>query len=667
MIPSSNMQAPVVIAPVLQIQQARRVPGYIYGLRAPSVVARISVEDPARGRVIAQRARQALSSHIPIDVPTRVGATSGGDAADVVACLAQLVHALQEAAGLPQSGAAYIVALSSKSAAQKWQASRHWSLALPGIATGATLEALQWTVLYLNEVATRPTGEELSDDMRAGLRRVLKEMHRQAPPGSNNLFFMQAAYRLRIPCVPLPGMVFQYGWGRRGQWLDSSFTQASSNISTRLARSKGLTNRLLRQAGLPVPAQIAVWTLDQAVSAAETLGYPVVVKPADRDGGAGVSAGITTEGELHTAFERAKGCSPNLLVEQHVAGRDYRVYVFRGRAIAAMTRTPASVTGDGASTVSTLVARVNLDPRRGGYPSAPLTRIELDAEALELLSAQGLTSDSMPEAGRCVLLRRSSNVSTGGMPTAVSDRMHPDNARLCERAAQILRLDLAGIDLLIPDITRSWKHGGAGICEVNAQPQISSVALRETFALLMSELVEKQGRIPVALVLTVGPETGLAEEAADLLAQRGLCVGTSSGAGLRIGAQCIRADRGRTFEDMHALVIDPSIEAIIVAIDGAELLAHGVPLDRFDVLAIVESAATDERDVTADARLRSVLKLVKPHCLGEVLAAVDQPMAAVAADVFGAARMPMTSTAHELPAALARALLDADRSREQRS
>jgi len=667
MIPSSKMQAPVVIAPVLQIQQARRIPGYVHGLRAPSVVARISVEDPVQGRAVAQRARQALSSLIPIDVPTHVGATPGGDAADVVACLAQLIRALQEAAGLPQAGAARIVPLSSKSGAAKLQASRQWSLAVPGIATGATLEALQWTVFYINDVAARPAGDELSDDMRAGLRRLLKGMNRHAPPGSNNLFFMQAAYRMRIPCVPLPGMVFQYGWGRRAQWLDSSFTQASSNISTRLARSKVVTNSLLRQAGLPVPAQIAVWTLDQAVSAAEALGYPVVVKPADRDGGAGVSAGITTESELHTAFERARSCSPNLLLEKHIEGRDYRVYVFRGRAIAAMVRAPASVTGDGANTVSTLVARVNVDLRRGGYPSAPLTRIELDAEALELLAAQELTTDSVPEAGRCVLLRRSSNVSTGGMPTAVFDRMHPDNARLCERAAQILRLDLAGIDLLMPDITRSWKQGGAGICEVNAQPQISSVASRETFALLMSELVEQQGRIPVALVLAVGPDTALTEEASDLLAQRGLCVGTSSSAGLRIGAELIRAGRGRAFKDTHTLVIDPSVEAVIIATDGAELLAHGLPLDRFDVLVIAGSAAASQHDGAADERLRSVLRLIKPHCLGEVLAAVDQPAAAIAADVFGAARMPMTSKAEELPAALARALLDADRSREHRS
>lgn len=658
MIPSSNMQASVVTAaaPVLQIQQARRIPGYVYGLRAPSVVARISVEDPARGRVIAQRARQALSFLIPLDVPKNVDSARADDAALVVGCLAHLIQSLQEAAGLPQAGAAYVTQISANKAAARSQAPQHWLLALPTTAATPTIQALQWTVRYFNDVAASDGDVDVCEDGRAGLELLLKEMHRHAPPGSNNLFFIQAAYRLGIPCVPLPGKIYQYGWGRHSRWLDSSFTQDSSNISTRLARSKLATNNLLRQAGLPVPAQIPVRTIEDAVRAAGTLGYPVVVKPADRDGGVGVSAGIGAEDELRSAFERAKKCSPNLLIEKHLEGQDYRVYVFRGRAFAAMTRAPASVTGDGASTVAALVERVNLDPRRGRYPAAPLTRIELDQEALELLASQGLTTDSAPEAGRCVVLRRSSNVSTGGMPTAISDRMHPDNARLCERAAQILRLDLAGIDLLMPDISRSWKEVGAGIFEVNAQPQISSVALREKFALVMSELIERQGRIPVALVLTAGPDASVAHEAADLLEQRKLCVGVTSNAGLRIGAQGLRNSQGDVLKDVHALVIDPSVEAIIIATDGAQLRSQGLPLDRFDVLVVAGSAANRATDPAA-ADLRSMLRMIKPHCPGAVLAVADQAAATIAAEVFGPARLQLASKSGELPAALARALL----------
>ena len=43
---------------------------------------------------------------------------------------------------------------------------------------------------------------------------------------------------------------------------------------------------MLRQASLPTPDHWAAPDEDSAVSAAESLGYPVVVKAADLDGGA---------------------------------------------------------------------------------------------------------------------------------------------------------------------------------------------------------------------------------------------------------------------------------------------------------------------------------------------------------------------------------------------
>ena len=36
----------------------------------------------------------------------------------------------------------------------------------------------------------------------------------------------------------------------------------------------------------------------------------------------------------------------------------------------------------------------------------------------------------------------------------------------------LLDLDLAGVDLIIPDLSRSWTECGALICEINARPEI---------------------------------------------------------------------------------------------------------------------------------------------------------------------------------------------------
>ena len=39
-------------------------------------------------------------------------------------------------------------------------------------------------------------------------------------------------------------------------------------------------------------------------------------------------------------------------------------------------------------------------------------------------------------------------------------------------AAQAVRLDLAGVDIILPDPKRSWFETGALVCEINAQPAL---------------------------------------------------------------------------------------------------------------------------------------------------------------------------------------------------
>src|SRR5690606_15440095 len=145
-------------------------------------------------------------------------------------------------------------------------------------------------------------------------------------------------------------------------------------------------------------------------------------------------------------YAHATGHSSRVLVEEHVPGNDYRITVENGRVIKAITRQPGGVTGDGRQTVAELVADTisKAPPRR---PRDSL--VSLDQEACDLLEARGMTIDSIPEAGAFVALRRRANMSTGGTSLDVIDRLHPDNASLAIRAAQALKLDVAGIDLIM--------------------------------------------------------------------------------------------------------------------------------------------------------------------------------------------------------------------------
>ncbi|MBY0442226.1 MAG: hypothetical protein K2Q25_08845 [Mycobacteriaceae bacterium] len=88
----------------------------------------------------------------------------------------------------------------------------------------------------------------------------------------------------------------------------------------------------------------------------------------------------------------------------------------------------------------------------------------MDDEASDFLRRQGLDIDSVPDAGRRVVLRCSANISTGGTAEDVTHLVHPDNRALAERTARVIGLDIAGIDFLTTDVSRSWRDVGGAIC-----------------------------------------------------------------------------------------------------------------------------------------------------------------------------------------------------------
>jgi hypothetical protein len=101
-----------------------------------------------------------------------------------------------------------------------------------------------------------------------------------------------------------------------------------------------------------------------------------------------------------------------------------------------------------------------------------LTRLPDDAATVAFLARSGRTLDSVPAAGEPVFLRATANLSTGGTSTDRTDEMHPDNVTACEMAAGAVGLDVAGIDVLSPDISVPFRENGAVIIEVNASPGI---------------------------------------------------------------------------------------------------------------------------------------------------------------------------------------------------
>jgi len=426
---------------------------------------------------------------------------------------------------------------------------------------------------------------EVLTGLRSALPKLVGGLRALAPTGSNIPHLLAAAKDLGVPVQPVQGQIFQFGYGSKSRRLESTFTDATPHVSAMLARDKQSTASVLRDGGLPVVRHAVAKSVEQASKVAEQLGYPVVVKPADLDGGVAVAAGLTNADEVARAFAEAKKHSRKILVEKHVAGRDYRLTVFNDEMLWAIERIPAGVTGDGRNSIRALLDVANADERRGEGIHAKLKKIALDDEALGLLASLGKTPDSVLHRGEFVPLRRRANVAAGGTPVAVTDLVHPDNRRLAVRAAQALGLDIAGIDLLIPDIGRSWMEGGAAICEVNGQPQLGSVTSRHLYPYILQNLLEGDGRIPISLVIGA-PDLRAAAQERERYAAMGLTIGYHDSTGVYVGGERVAPAGVGLYQVGRALLRDRAVDGLVMDMKNFECLRSGFPFDRCERLIV---------------------------------------------------------------------------------
>jgi hypothetical protein len=158
------------------------------------------------------------------------------------------------------------------------------------------------------------------------------------------------------------------------------------------------------------------------------------------------------------------------MVEKYLPGNDFRLLVVGDKLVAAARRDPPHVIGDGVHTVRELVDKVNADPRRGEGHATSLTKIRFDDIAIARLDVQGFKPDSIPEVGRRVILRNNANLSTGGTATDVTDDVHPEVAARAVAAAQMVGLDICGVDVVCESVHKPLEEQNGGIVEVNAAP-----------------------------------------------------------------------------------------------------------------------------------------------------------------------------------------------------
>jgi cyanophycin synthetase len=425
----------------------------------------------------------------------------------------------------------------------------------------------------------------------------VRDLAHEVRLGPSTAAIVRAARRRGIPVRRLNrDSLVQLGQGARQRRICAAETDATSLIAENIAKDKELTRALLKTAGVPVPDGRPVSDAEDAWEAAHELGLPVVVKPRDGNHGRGVAVNLTSRDQVLQAYAAARQESTDVVVERFIPGDDYRVLVVGDRMVAAAHREPAQVLGDGRSTVEQLIAEVNRDPRRSEGHATVLSRIKLDAVSLAVVAGQGYMPHSVPPAGARVLIRRNANLSTGGTAVDVTDRVHPDVSRRVVEAARVIGLDIAGIDLVVTDISRPLEDQGGAVVEVNAGPGLrmhlepSAGRPRPVGEAVVDLLFPAgaTGRIPVVAVTGAEDRTVTTRLTAHLLRGAGRVVGMSCADGVYVTDRCIDLGDDGNPRTAEAVLFNPRVNAAVLETSAAGLLDHGLGFDQCAVAVVVD-------------------------------------------------------------------------------
>jgi len=312
--------------------------------------------------------------------------------------------------------------------------------------------------------------------------------------------WMEAAAHVDAPVRAVEDGYLEINLGATTVRVRGTHCSIDDRAALQRAGDKILVHRLLAEAGLPAPEHL-VFTLPEIARAERFLADApgaCVVKPGhDSAAGAGVTTGVRTEADLAAAVAVAAEAAARtarvdrsgnplvalaavygqlskvpLLVERQVPGANYRLLFLDGELVDAIRRGVPSVTGDGHSTVAELLKEHNGQRLREGGVRGQLL-VSLDLDCRRTLADQGLTPSSVPANGMQVRIKTTINQTAADTNSPARDELHPSIVQAAARAATIVGVRWAGVDVLTPDPSVALAESGGRILEVNTTPGLA--------------------------------------------------------------------------------------------------------------------------------------------------------------------------------------------------
>lgn len=473
--------------------------------------------------------------------------------------------------------------------------------------------------LWLNLAEGKDLGE-----IKEGIAKDIQEMREirenvRFGPSTGSL--VEEADHRDIPFIRLNDQsLVQLGYGVYQKRIQATTTVNTNMISVDIAGNKHATKKLLGDMGVPVPKGFRIRDIEDLEDTISDVGYPIVIKPLDGNHGKGATVGIKSLEDAKIAFEKAKEYSRYIIVEKQLIGEDFRALVVNNRLIAVAERVPAHVVGDGKLTIQQLIDKTNEDPRRGYGHENVLTQIDIDNQTLRCIRKAGYELDTVLTKGERLLLKTTANISTGGTAIDRTDEVHPENVFLFERIAKIIGLDVAGVDVIAPNVSEPLRENGGGIIEVNAAPGFRmhlapSEGIGRNVAEHVIDMLFPPGtpaRIPIFSITGTNGKTTTTRLIAHILKNAGRTVGFTTTDGTYIGNQQIVAGDNTGPVSAQLVLKDPTVDVAVLETARGGIIRSGLGFDYCDIGVVMNVAADhlglkDVNTLEDLARVKSVV------------------------------------------------------------